>query len=87
MDLSILRTKWLSPVYDYADYFMEGYARVNIGTKSAYRNSPSQLGGKWGFIDKEGNLVIDTVYDYVDPFYKGIARVYVYQPGGGLGSA
>lgn len=71
----------IQPKYDYADYFREGYARVNVGTVWSLMDSwkRSRLGGKWGFIDREGNLVIDTVFDYADPFYKGIARVFVFE--------
>lgn len=34
---------------------------------------PYQKNGKWGYIDDNGILRIDTMYDYVAPFYKGVA--------------
>ncbi|MCS7150786.1 MAG: WG repeat-containing protein [Endomicrobia bacterium] len=30
---------------------------------------------KWGFCDKNGNIVIDCKYDYADYFSEGLARV------------
>ena len=33
-------------------------------------------GGKWGFINKKGELVIEANYSQVGPFINGIAEVY-----------
>jgi hypothetical protein len=42
--------------------FSEGLARV-------------QVGEKWGFIDKTGNLVIQPQFDEASEFSEGLARV------------
>lgn len=32
-------------------------------------------GGKWGYVDRNNNVVIKPVYDYVQPFKNGVAKV------------
>jgi hypothetical protein len=51
-------------VYDGASDFSEGLARAEVN-------------GKWGFIDKKGNMVIPAVYDSAWDFSKGLALVYI----------
>lgn len=48
--------------YDDANNFSEGLARV-------------RLNNKYGFIDKQGKVIIPIKYDYVDTFSEGLARV------------
>ncbi|HKR02437.1 MAG TPA: WG repeat-containing protein [Pyrinomonadaceae bacterium] len=36
---------------------------------------PVRLGGKWGYIDRTGKIVIRPQYDGAFPFYDGVARV------------
>jgi hypothetical protein len=51
--------------YDICD-FKEGLAGV-------------QVGGKWGYINKEGNMVIKPQFDSAVPFSEGLAVVGLYQ--------
>jgi hypothetical protein len=69
--------------------FHEGYAAVNIGGKSqkvkmqyevGVRNDLAMynefiLGGKWGFIDVNGNEVVPCKYAYTGYFHNGLAAV------------
>ena len=48
--------------YDYVYVFSEGLA-------------PVSKGGKWGFVDKEGRLVIPLEYDDVGYFDEGLVGV------------
>lgn len=36
---------------------------------------PYRKGNKWGFCDKNKNVIIDCIYDKVRPFYEGLAAV------------
>jgi hypothetical protein len=49
-------------MYDDADDFKEGLARV-------------KLNGKWGFIDKTGKEIVPPKYDYAWDFQESLARV------------
>lgn len=60
--------------YDKAASFYQGYADVS-------RN------GKWGRINKRGDLVIPIQYDYIDAFSDGIARVRINDKWGYVDSA
>jgi hypothetical protein len=59
--------------------FSEGLGRVNIGAKIEYMypgSSYSSLsGGKWGFIDEQGNVVAEPAFDTVKEFSEGRAAV------------
>src|SRR5262249_45828952 len=46
--------------------FSEGLAAVRVG---------EFLSGKWGFIDREGKLVIDPDFDTVGSFHEGLAVI------------
>jgi hypothetical protein len=50
--------------FDNAKFFNEGLA-------------PVCLNGKWGFINKQSEIVIDCMYGNVEPFNNGISRVFV----------
>jgi hypothetical protein len=50
--------------------FHEGRARVQIGG-----NPNSGAGGKFGFIDKTGKLVIPADYDHAEDFRNGLAQL------------
>jgi hypothetical protein len=55
--------------YDYATFFQDGYAIVSNGSHSEkisdskYEEHTHAVGGKWGAIDKKGELVIPLKYD------------------------
>jgi hypothetical protein len=52
--------------YDDVEKFSHGLAAVNSGAKSIGRPRPSiKEGGKWGFIDRTGRLVIPLQFDWV----------------------
>ena len=55
---------FLKIFFGFDDYspFMEGLAGV-------------ENGGKWGYIDKQGNFKIRAQFDAVSPFFEGIAGV------------
>lgn len=47
-----------------------------IPVKQLYVNGKTDMqNGKWGFLDKSGNIVIDYQYDYVGSFVNGLAGV------------
>ncbi len=50
--------------FEYAEPFSEGFAAVDMG-------------GKWGYIDKTGKLVIKHQFDRAAEFSEGRARVIV----------
>jgi len=54
----------LPPVYDYAENFSEGLAKVILNKKH-------------GYIDKKGNMVIPPAYDGAGNFHEGFASVMV----------
>nr|NQU90583.1 WG repeat-containing protein [Bacteroidota bacterium] len=56
------------PKYQFASAYQDGYARIN---------SNGGLRGKYGFIDKKGNIVIDTIYDGATNFFNGLALVWL----------
>ncbi|WP_447640563.1 MULTISPECIES: WG repeat-containing protein [Chitinophagaceae] len=62
----------ITPKYSMANVFHSGLAAVNQG---AVVSNVTANGGKWGFIDSTGTLVIPMVYDYVQDFKGDSARV------------
>ena len=68
--------------YDYARLsgYSEGMLAVAIDGDWAmggpYYWARSYNGGKYGFIDTNGNEVVAPIYDYVEDFHEGIAAVY-----------
>lgn len=62
--------------YDYIDYFPIDLTRFNVGGTIIDTNhsKPIVEGGKWGFLDREGNEIIPAQYDMVTTFEKGIAK-------------
>ena len=60
----------IAPQFEEADSFSEGLARVKTGDK-------------WGYIDKEGKLVIQPQLDEAEKFSDGLALVRTYQSVGG----
>ncbi len=56
----------IAPTFEEADSFSEGLARVKTG-------------GKWGYIDKQGKLVIEPKLDEAERFSDGLALVRTYQ--------
>ena len=71
--------KWIcQPQYDMIGGESEGLIPVNIGGKqtSNKQNYDSNFtGGKWGFIDKHGKIIIPIEYENVNHFENGIAQV------------
>jgi WG containing repeat len=58
--------------FDDARTFSEGLAAVNVGAKWIRQFPMARLGGgKWGFVDKTGKLLIPMQFDYVD--YRGFS--------------
>src|SRR5690242_16990594 len=45
----------ISPQFDRAEPFAEGYA-------------PVQTGNRWGYVDKTGKMVVSPQFDMADPF-------------------
>jgi len=64
----------IKPIYDEARLFEEGLGAVC-------------LDNKWGFIDEEGNMVIEPAYNEVTDFKYGSARVKIYEVIEGNGEA
>lgn len=65
--------------YTFAYAFSDGLAAVNIGGRlgfdKEYTNDYFVNGGKWGYINETGKLIIPAKYDGADPFYEGFAIV------------
>jgi hypothetical protein len=61
----------IQPIYDFTFGFDKGIALVNIGGHRE-KSDPTDpncehytwTGGKWGVIDKSGNVLLDLKYDY-----------------------
>lgn len=69
-------------IYDVVGYFSEGLAWFNVGAttdSTGYRTYDDilYLDGKWGLIDKSGNVIVPAKYDAVFDFEHGYARVNV----------
>ncbi len=66
-------------VYAFASRFSEGYAAVNKGGKVSvmdeFSNDFVVNGGKWGYINEAGTLVIPLQFDAADVFESGFAIV------------
>lgn len=60
------------PQYSMANIFHSGMAAVN---KGAVVTNVTANGGKWGYIDSTGTLVIPMVYDYAQDFKGDSAKV------------
>lgn len=70
----------LKPTYDGARPFSEGLAAVNIGgTTSQFEFRGKELtttdGGKWGYANSVGKLVIPARYENPDRFREGVASI------------
>src|SRR5580698_4730030 len=64
-----VRGKWgIEPQFDDASDFSEGLAAVNQGAKC-------HMGGKWGYIDKDGRVAVPVRYDFAAQFKRGQACV------------
>ncbi|MDR1347148.1 MAG: WG repeat-containing protein [Prevotellaceae bacterium] len=74
--------------YDFARSFSDGLAAVNVGGQwssidpefsavfgNALQGYVSFKGGKWGFINTNGEVVIPFIYDNAESFSKGTAQV------------
>lgn len=61
------------PIYDYTYY--TSYA--SCGDNSGFSEGLACVckDGKWGYIDKKGNEIIEFKYPYADNFYEGLAAV------------
>jgi len=55
-------------------YFSEGLCQIEAGTISG-SDSGARVSRKFGYINKDGRLVIDARFDYAGPFRDGIAVV------------
>ena len=71
----------IEPQFDYAHDFHEGFAAVAYGkvNKEGYgelgKRIPDGLGSAWGFVDKNGKIIIKPQYIYADRFSEGLAYV------------
>ncbi len=72
----------IQPTFDDAACFAEGLASVSVGGTPAKRNIRGTLfkydatiGGKWGVIDQEGQIVVPLHFEWVSMFHDGYASV------------
>jgi hypothetical protein len=61
----------VAPIWDWADYFQNGIAAVCRGCVSARlpncdEHCGTLIGGKWGYIDGTGRVVVPVIYDLID---------------------
>jgi hypothetical protein len=62
--------------FDVAMPFNNGYSAVCIGGKNIVEDEHSiNVGGKWGYINKSGKLVVPPIYDRVRSVKEGKAEV------------
>lgn len=66
--------------YDLVKGFKEGLAAVNIGGKEEWGKDKTGIwyksgGGKWGYINKKGEIAIPLNYSQVSDFINGIAII------------
>jgi hypothetical protein len=65
--------------YKFANAFSEGLGAVNVGGKTAYDKEYAMdyvcKGGKWGYVDSLGTVVIPVKYDNADDFHDGFSSV------------
>src|SRR5690606_32118766 len=52
------------------------YTTSNEITLDKELNPTRNENGKYGYLDKNGNIIIDFIYDGADDFSEGLARVY-----------
>ena len=70
----------IAPEYDLVRLFHDGRAVVNVGGKGISKRGLLDTttyfgGGRWGFIDRTGNVVIPLQFLDADPFSESKARV------------
>jgi hypothetical protein len=58
----------VAPVWDFASPFEHGVAQVCMGCVSTLISSGDEhtamTGGKWGYIDKRGKIIVPVEYDF-----------------------
>jgi hypothetical protein len=67
----------VSPQFDDVRGFSNGLARVNIGAKESPPPVLRLVGGKWGYIDPAGRLVMPVHFEGAEDVSEGLARVAV----------
>ena len=66
----------VAPTYSFARAFSGGFAAVCDGCKVESDGEHSRhVGGKWGYVDRDGKLVIPAQYDEAGSFEDGKAEV------------
>ena len=67
----------VKPSYQFASAFCQGRAAVCVGCVESPRKLAPPTGGKWGYIDRSGTLVVPLKYDLAHPFSaeNGLAKV------------
>ncbi len=66
----------IEPIYDDAGSFAFGLAPVNAGARLDYRVFPTMRhGGKWGYIDERGVVVVPLTLTCAREFSDGLAQV------------
>ena len=54
----------IQPKYDFAFPFSNGASKVCLGCTPIKVGEHTEMrGGKWGYIDKSGNIIVEIVYD------------------------
>jgi hypothetical protein len=73
---NIVQKKWINCKYDYlADDLSEGLIAFNVGGNLSDVNTEKVSGGKWGYIDLNGEEVIPAQYETAGNFKDGAAMV------------
>ena len=74
----------IKPKYGFLGVEKEGLIRANKGGKASYSDNGLILnkhfeigGGKWGYIDISGKVIIPFIYTYAYDFDNEVAKVYV----------
>ncbi len=54
----------INPTYDFAEFFVKGISVVNLGGRKIYNGENwFWIDGKWGVINKKGEVIIDIIYN------------------------
>jgi hypothetical protein len=68
--------KIITATFDFVLPFSDGLAAFCVGCKQVSQDEYHRIeGGKWGYINKTGEIAVDPEYDKADSFQNGMAEV------------
>ena len=84
--------KLYSVGFDESEKLLEGYSKVYNETEGLFcvgigTDPITGFGGKYGFINNQGEMVIKPVFDYARPFHDGLALISIGRDKSGFGGS